>query len=83
MALKTQQTVTITGASEIDGQQVAYFSLRSRKEKGILRSVETSLIKHYTMLTAQQYVLMKPSSRQKYMVLKMEYTMAHTSKNNL
>ena len=26
MALKTQQTVTITGTSEIDGQQVAYFS---------------------------------------------------------
>ena len=25
MALKTQQTVTITGTSEIDGQQVAYF----------------------------------------------------------
>ena len=26
MALKTQQTVTITGTSEIYGQQVAYFS---------------------------------------------------------
>lgn len=26
MALKTQQTVTLTGTSEIDGQQVAYFS---------------------------------------------------------
>ena len=26
MTLKTQQTVTITGTSEIDGQQAAYFS---------------------------------------------------------
>ena len=26
MALKTQQTVTLTGTSEIDGQQAAYFS---------------------------------------------------------
>ena len=26
MSLKTQQTVTITGVSEINGQQIAYFS---------------------------------------------------------
>lgn len=26
MALKTKQTVTVTGTSEIEGQQVAYFS---------------------------------------------------------
>ena len=26
MALKTQQTVTITGTSEIDGVQIAYFN---------------------------------------------------------
>ena len=26
MALKTQQTVTVTGTSEIDGKQAAYFS---------------------------------------------------------
>ena len=34
MALKTQQTVTITGASEIDGQQVAYFSAQIPQGEG-------------------------------------------------
>ncbi|QIW50796.1 hypothetical protein [Pseudolactococcus raffinolactis] len=42
MALKTQQTVTITGTSEIDGQQVAYFSAQIPQGEGnstISRSV--------------------------------------------
>ena len=42
MALKTQQTVTITGTSEIDGQQVAYLSAQIPQEAGsstISRSV--------------------------------------------
>ena len=42
MALKTQQTVTITGTSEIDGQQAAYFSAQIPQETGsstISRSV--------------------------------------------
>ena len=42
MALKTQQTVNVTGASEIDGQQVAYFSAQIPQEAGsstISRSV--------------------------------------------
>ena len=42
MALKTQQTVTITGTSEIDGQQAAYFSAQIPQEAGsstISRSV--------------------------------------------
>ena len=34
MALKTQQTVTVTGASEIDGQQVAYFSAQIPQGEG-------------------------------------------------
>ena len=34
MALKTQQTVTVTGASEIDGQQVAYFSAQIPQDEG-------------------------------------------------
>ena len=42
MALKTQQTVTLTGTSEIEGQQVAYFSAQIPQEAGsstISRSV--------------------------------------------
>lgn len=34
MSLKTQQTVTVTGASEIDGQQVAYFSAQIPQGEG-------------------------------------------------
>ena len=34
MASKTQQTVTVTGASEIDGQQVAYFSAQIPQGEG-------------------------------------------------
>ena len=34
MTLKTQQTVTITGTSEIDGQQVAYFSASIPQPQG-------------------------------------------------
>lgn len=34
MALKTQQTVTVTGTSEIDGQQVAYFSAQIPQGEG-------------------------------------------------
>ena len=34
MALKSQQTVTITGTSEIDGQQAAYFSAQIPQEAG-------------------------------------------------
>ena len=42
MALKTQQTVTVTGTSEIDGQQVAYFSAQITQGEGnstIIRNV--------------------------------------------
>ena len=42
MALKTQQTVTLTGTSEIEGQQVAYFIAQIPQEAGsstISRSV--------------------------------------------
>lgn len=42
MALKITQTVTITGTSEIDGQQAAYFSAQVPQEAGsstISRSV--------------------------------------------
>ena len=42
MALKTQQTVTLTGASEIDGNQAAYFSASIPQGEGnstISRSV--------------------------------------------
>ena len=42
MALKTQQAVNITGTSEIDGQQAAYFSAQIPQESGsstISRSV--------------------------------------------
>lgn len=42
MALKTQQIVNVTGASEIDGQQAAYFSAQIPQEAGsstISRSV--------------------------------------------
>ena len=34
MSLKTQQTVTITGASEINGQQIAYFSAQIPQGEG-------------------------------------------------
>ena len=34
MALKITQTVTITGTSEIDGQQAAYFSAQIPQEAG-------------------------------------------------
>ena len=34
MALKTQQTVNVTGTSEIDGQQAAYFSAQIPQEAG-------------------------------------------------
>ena len=34
MALKTQQTVTLTGTSEIDGVQIAYFNASIPQGKG-------------------------------------------------
>lgn len=47
MALKITQTVTITGASEIDGQQAAYFSAQVPQGVGnstISRSITNQVL---------------------------------------
>ena len=49
MALKITQTVTITGTSEIDGQQVAYFSasipqLQGEGNSAISRSITNQVL---------------------------------------
>lgn len=47
MALKTQQTVNVTGASEIDGQQVAYFSAQIPQGEGnstISRNITNQIV---------------------------------------
>ena len=47
MALKTQQTVTLTGTSEIDGQQATYFSAQVPQGVGnstISRSITNQVL---------------------------------------
>ena len=55
MALKTQQTVTLTGTSEIDGQQVAYFS--AQVPQGVGNSTINRNITNQTLYDANRKVV--------------------------
>lgn len=55
MALKITQTVTLTGASEIDGQQVAYFS--AQVPQGVGNSTISRNITNQTLYDANRKVV--------------------------
>ena len=55
MALKTQQTVTLTGTSEIDGQQAAYFS--AQVPQGVGNSTISRNITNQTLYDANRKVV--------------------------
>ena len=55
MALKTKQTVTVTGTSEIEGQQVAYFS--AQIPQGVGDSTISRNITNQTLYDANRKVV--------------------------
>ena len=55
MALKITQTVTITGTSEIDGQQVAYFS--AQVPQGVGNSTISRNITNQTLYDSNRAVV--------------------------
>ena len=55
MALKITQTVTLTGTSEIDGQQVAYFS--AQVPQGVGNSTISRNITNQTLYDANRKVV--------------------------
>lgn len=55
MALKTKQTVTVTGTSEIEGQQVAYFS--AQIPQGVGDSTISRNITNQTLYDANRKIV--------------------------